>query len=65
MASDNRERNRLEHTQAMRVRNGLADRDRTRVAQPEADEDWPLLSALLSGLALALLVNTFIGLIPG
>lgn len=39
--------------------------ERIRVAQHEAGEDWPLLSALLGGLALALLVNTFIGLIPG
>lgn len=30
----------------------------------ESGDDWPLLSALLGGLALALCVNTFIGLIP-
>ncbi|KPH82932.1 hypothetical protein [Bosea vaviloviae] len=65
MASDDRKRNRLDNTQALRVPSGLADHDRTRVAQHEADEDWPLFSALLGGLALAVLVNTFIGLIPG
>jgi hypothetical protein len=40
-------------------------KERIRVAQPDTSEDWPLLSALLGGLALALLVNTFIGLIAG
>lgn len=38
--------------------------DRSEAAQPDRDEDWPLLSALLGGLALALLFNTFLGLIP-
>ncbi len=42
-----------------------SENERIRVAQHEGGEDWPLLSALLGGLALALLVNTFIGLIPG
>jgi len=42
-----------------------AARDRADVASPDRDEDWPLLSALLGGLAVALLFNTFLGLIPG
>ncbi len=42
-----------------------AARDRSDVARPDRDEDWPLLSALLGGLAVALLFNTFLGLIPG
>lgn len=65
MTRDDRERNRLETAEASRFQRGPADTDRSRVAQHKADEDWPLLSALLGGLALALLVNTFIGLIPG
>ena len=36
-----------------------------KVAHQGAAEDWPLLSALLGGLALAVLFNTFVGLIPG
>lgn len=44
---------------------GRLGKERIRVAQPDTSEDWPLLSALLGGLALALLFNTFIGLIPG
>lgn len=36
-------------------------RPRAKVAQQGATEDWPLLSALLGGLALALLFDTFIG----
>ena len=39
--------------------------ERIQVAEQEVGEDWPLLSALLGGLALALIANTFIGLIPG
>lgn len=65
MTRDDRERNRLETAEASRFQRGPAETDRSRVAQHEADEDWPLLSALLGGLALAVLVNTFIGLIPG
>ncbi|PZO03203.1 MAG: hypothetical protein DCF30_03540 [Hyphomicrobiales bacterium] len=38
---------------------------RVQVQQHEGGDDWPLLSALVGGLALALFVNTFIGLIPG
>lgn len=40
-------------------------RPRVSVAPRKTTEDWPLLSALLGGLAFALLFNTFIGLIPG
>ena len=40
------------------------DQPRTQAAQPDDGEDWPLLTALLGGLALALMVNTFIGLMP-
>ncbi|HEY5797536.1 MAG TPA: hypothetical protein VIU82_21250 [Bosea sp. (in: a-proteobacteria)] len=40
-------------------------RPRVKAARQETAEDWPLLSALLGGLALAVLFNTFIGLIPG
>lgn len=39
-------------------------RPREEVARQDEVEDWPLLSALLGGLALALLFNTFIGLMP-
>ncbi len=35
------------------------------VADSDDGEDWPLLTLLFGGLALALAVNTFIGLIPG
>ena len=35
--------------------------ERIQVVQHETAEDWQLLSALLGGLALALLANTFIG----
>lgn len=44
---------------------GNPSEDRIRVAQRETSEDWPRRSALLGGLALALLANTLIGLIPG
>lgn len=35
---------------------------RINVIQQDDDEDWPLLTFLLGGLALALIVNTFVGL---
>ncbi len=35
---------------------------RIKVLQQDDGEDWPLLTFLLGGLALALLFNTFIGL---
>lgn len=35
------------------------------IKQQDDDEDWPLLTFLFGGLALALVANTFIGLIPG
>lgn len=35
---------------------------RIRVLQQDDGEDWPLLTFLLGGLALALIVNTFVGL---
>jgi hypothetical protein len=41
------------------------ERERSRVAQPDDDDDWPLLTALFAGLAVALIVNTFLGLMPG
>lgn len=40
-------------------------RPRVTVAQPETGEAWLLLRALLGGLALALLFNALIGLVPG
>ena len=40
------------------------ERERSQVAHPDDDEDWPLLTALLAGLAVALIVNTFVGLMP-
>jgi hypothetical protein len=41
------------------------ERERSRVAHRDDDEDWPLLTALFAGLAVALIVNTFFGLMPG
>lgn len=41
-----------------------AERRRGAVASQEEGEDWPLLSALFGGLAVALLVNTFVSLMP-
>lgn len=38
---------------------------RAEAAQQDAADDWSLPSALMGGLALALLFNTFVGLIPG
>ncbi len=35
---------------------------RSRALQQDDGEDWPLLTFLLGGLALALLFNTFVGL---
>lgn len=54
--------------QAMRERAIIKrelERERSHVAHPDDDEDWPLLTALLAGLAVALIVNTFVGLMPG
>ncbi|PTM42272.1 hypothetical protein [Bosea sp. 124] len=51
--------------QGRRRQIGRATRERVSVARPETEEEWPLPSALLAGLALALLFNTFIGVIPG
>jgi hypothetical protein len=34
------------------------------VAQEEDGEDWPVLTCLFGGLAAALLMNTFISLMP-
>jgi len=42
-----------------------AERGRSQVADQDDGEDWPLLTALLGGLALAVLANTWISLIPG
>jgi hypothetical protein len=41
---------------------GQDEAQRISVLQQDDDEDWPLLTFLLGGLALALLFNTFIGL---
>ena len=38
---------------------------RTKAIQDDRAEDWPLLSALLGGLFLVILFNTFTALIPG
>ena len=65
MARDSQDWNRQEFGDERHGQGSPSEPERVRVAQYEADEDWPLLSALLGGLALALLVNTFIGLIPG
>ncbi|AMJ60588.1 hypothetical protein [Bosea sp. PAMC 26642] len=35
------------------------------VAQQDDEEDWPFLTALFAGLAVAVIVNTFLGLMPG
>ncbi len=51
--------------QRLRQESDRDSRPRADAAPRETTEDWPLLSALLGGLALALLFNTFIGLIPG
>lgn len=40
-----------------------AERSRSKVADQDQGEDWTLLSALLGGLAVALLFNTFLGLV--
>ena len=58
-----RDDERAEHRRRSEIER--AKRPRVSVAPQETSEDWPLLSALLGGLALALLFNTFIGLIPG
>lgn len=33
--------------------------------KPEEPEDWPLTSALIGGLFLTILFNTFVALLPG
>lgn len=38
------------------------DAQRANVIQQDDGEDWPLLTFLLGGLALALIANTFFGL---
>jgi hypothetical protein len=48
------------HRNAHRPKGARAD-----VARPQTDEGLFLPGALLAGLALALLFNTFFGLIPG
>ncbi len=48
-----------------RSETGRMVRARAKVAHQAAAEDWLLPGALLGGLSLALLFNTFIGLIPG
>lgn len=60
MARDRQDWDRQE-AEHERRHDGPSERKRVQVAQYEADEDWPLLGALFGGLALALLVNTFIG----
>jgi hypothetical protein len=52
-------------TAEQRTRPDSRQDSRARVAEAERGEDWPLLSALLGGLFLAVLFNTFIALIPG
>jgi predicted lipid-binding transport protein (Tim44 family) len=49
------------------LRTALRESEQARAdaAQPDEGEDWPLLTALIGGLAVTLMVNTFIGLMPG
>jgi hypothetical protein len=42
-----------------------ANEQRVQAATPDDGEDWPMLSALLAGLTVALVANTFLSLIPG
>jgi hypothetical protein len=58
-------RNRQDMEHGRMTRDTPSERERVKVAQHETGDDLPLLSALLGGLALALVANTFIGLIPG
>lgn len=40
------------------------EQQRPQATTQEDGEDWPMLSALLAGLTVALLANTFLNLIP-
>jgi hypothetical protein len=42
-----------------------ANEQRVEAVTPDDGEDWPLLLALLAGLTVALIANTFLSLIPG
>jgi len=66
----NQERDGYEGTRARDVRRlhesrRAPERENATVAQHDDSEDWPMLTALLAGLMVALLANTFLGLIPG
>jgi hypothetical protein len=64
-ATMNREQERTMRERAAREAWSAQAQDearRSRVLQQDDGEDWPLLTFLLGGLALALLFNTFVGL---